>query len=172
MASARLIAETVSATMSRAMAETTSQRILVGFQSQKDLQQAQRSLQDKSLPSASVSVIPPASENVPEKRVVKPSAVKTALQGGVTGAIASGTIALFARNIPNLASVYNNSTPLTVLAILIGTAFGAGGSFLMSFFAGAKQNQKQTDYQLVVEASDEDIKVITPTLLEKGGRLL
>ena len=155
------------------MPPSTHQRILVGFETQQALQQAQQSLIAKALASAESAVVAPLADNVPEEDTVKADTLKAAGLGGVTGAIAGAMIMLTAQSIPNLASISENATPLSVLVVLIGAALGSTAGGLSSFFAGAGREQDTpANYKLIVEASSEDIQTATQVLMAEGGRLL
>ncbi|MGB3670067.1 MAG: hypothetical protein WA783_22630 [Phormidesmis sp.] len=155
------------------MVQAASQEVTVAFDTKQALQQAEESLQQKKLSTVRASVTTSTDTAVPKKRTVKSGGLKAASLGGVMGAIAGGIIATAALNVPNVASVYNNATPLLVLAILIGAAFGGGAGGLSSFFAGANLDEDPASYRLIVAAaSAEELKTATTTLLENGGRLL
>jgi len=155
------------------MVQAASQEVTVAFDTEQALQQAEQSLQQKKLSTVKASVTTPTDGAVPKKRTVKSGGLKSAGIGGAMGAIAGGIIATVAINVPNVASVYNNATPLLVLAVLIGTAFGGGAGALSSFFAGANLDEDPASYRLIVAAaSAEELKTATTTLLENGGRLL
>ncbi|MGC1218089.1 MAG: hypothetical protein WA883_11505 [Phormidesmis sp.] len=155
------------------MVQAASQEVTVAFDTKQALQQAEESLQQKKLSTVRASVTTSTDTAVPKKRTVKSGGLKAASLGSVMGAIAGGIIATAALNVPNVASVYNNATPLLVLAILIGAAFGGGAGGLSSFFAGANLDEDPASYRLIVAAaSAEELKTATTTLLENGGRLL
>ncbi len=159
------------------MVQAASQQITVAFDTKQDLQQAEQSLQQEEFSNVRVSVDTAADTStdaaVPKKRTVKPGGLKAAGIGGVMGALIGGIIATIALSAPNIASIYNNATPIAVIAVLIGAAFGGGAGGLSSFFAGATLDQDPANYRLIVEASStEELKTVTATLLEKGGRLI
>lgn len=78
-----------------------------------------------------------------------------------------------ALNIPNQGSVHNNAIPLFILVVLLGTAFGASASGLLSFFTGVDPQPNPTaTYKLSIEASAEEIEAVTNIALSNGGHLL
>ncbi len=155
------------------MPSSIRQRILVGFETQQALQQAQQSLVAKALASTESEVVAPLAEDVPEEGTVKADTLKAAGLGGVMGAIAGAIIMGTAQSIPNQSSIYENATPLFVLAVLGGAAFGGAAGALALFFAGAGREQDTpANYKLIVEASSEDIQTATKLLMAEGGRLL
>ncbi len=155
------------------MPSSIRQRILIGFETQQALQQAHQSLVAKALTSAESEVVAPLAADVPEEGTMKADMLKAASLGGVMGAIAGAIIMGTAQNIPNLSSIYENATPLFVLAVLVGAAFGSTAGALALFFAGAGREQDTpAHYKLIVEASSEDIQTATKLLLAEGGRLL
>ncbi len=162
------------------MVQAASQQITIAFNTQQALEQAEQRLQEKGLSTVKAAAQTltqtaadkQADAGAPKKRTVKSGGLKAAGISGLMGAIAGGIIATVALNVPNVASIYNNGTPIFVLAVLIGAVFGGAAGGLTSFFAGAKLDQDPTNYRLIVEASPADIKVATATLLQNGGRLL
>ena len=155
------------------MIQAAYQRILVGFENEASLQQALQHFQKEDFSSVKSGLVPPANDAVPRKRTFRAGGLKAAGIGGVVGAIIGGLIMITALNIPNQGSVYNNATPLSVLVVLIGTAFGASASGLLSFFTGIDPDQAPTaSYQLSIEASAEEIETVTNIALSNGGHLL
>lgn len=156
------------------MAEASRQRILIGFESEQAMSQAMQSLEAKALSTLEAEVVPPLDKDVPEERSLNSGIAKAAGLGAVMGAMAGGLIITTALNIPNnIASISENATPLSVLVVLIGAAFGGLGGGAASFFSGANPDaETPANYKLRVEASDEEVKTVTQVLLSEGGRLL
>ncbi len=155
------------------MAEASRQRILVGFETEQTLSQALQSLEAKALSTLEAEVVVPLDKDVPTERSLNPGTAKAAGLGAVMGAMVGGFIITTALNIPNVASISENATPLSVIVVLIGAAFGGLGGGVTSFFSGASPDaETPANYKLRVEASSEEVKTATQVLLNEGGRLL
>lgn len=156
------------------MTQANLQQILVGFPSKQALAEAQSTLQTNDLSNTvQAGIVPPASEAVPEQRTIKADTWKAAGLGGTIGAIAGAIIAAVAQSTQNGPPIDDFATPISVLSVLVGVAFGAAGGGAASFFAGKPPERTAFDhYKLRVEASPQDIKTATQLLLDKGGRLL
>ncbi|MEL6455226.1 MAG: hypothetical protein AAFQ40_10985 [Cyanobacteria bacterium J06623_5] len=156
------------------MTQANLQQILVGFPTEQALTEAQSTLQTNDLANTiQAGIVPPTSRAVPEQRAVKADTWKAAGLGGTIGAIAGAIIATVAQNTQNGVPIEDYATPISVLSVLVGIAFGAAGGGAASFFAGKPPERTAFDnYKLRVEASPQDIKTATQLLLDKGGHLL
>ncbi|MGB3299889.1 MAG: hypothetical protein WBA76_16610 [Phormidesmis sp.] len=156
------------------MAPASRQQILIGFDTEQALQQAYQSLEGKALSTVEAEVLAPLDKDVPEERSLNPGIAKAAGLGATMGAIAGGLIITTALNLPdNIASISENATPLAVIVVLLGAAFGGLGGGVTSFFSGASPDaETPANYKLRVEASSEEVKTATQVLLDAGGRLL
>ena len=155
------------------MAEASRQRILIGFETEQALRQAYQSLEAKALSTLEAEVVMPLDQDVPTERSLNSGIAKAAGLGAIMGAMAGGLIITTALNIPNEASITENATPLSVIVVLIGAAFGGLGGGATSFFSGANPDaETPASYKLRVEASDEEVQTATQVLLGEGGRLL
>ena len=155
------------------MAEASRQRILIGFETEQALSQALQSLETEALSTLEAEVVIPLDKDVPTERSLNSGIAQAAGLGAVMGAMAGGLIITTALNIPNIASISENATPLSVIVVLMGAVFGGLGGGAASFFSGANPDaETPANYKLRVEASSEEVKTATQVLLNEGGRLL